>query len=120
MSLNPFQNWSIEDVRKFNERTNRNRGGGAASPQLQEPEASHKKRRLDNRAENKNTDGRAGERYFVRVIFRVSDNRKRDAFGMLETVADCLVRAVRRFNSGDAGRSLVDATGAARGGRCED
>lgn len=52
--------------------------------------------------ENEAPHERSGKRYAIRVVFRVSDNRRRDAFGMLETVADCLVRAVRRFNQGDS------------------
>ncbi len=56
--------------------------------------------------QNQKTDGPPGVRYSVRVVFLVSDRRRRDAFGMLETVADVLIRALRRLNPPDTGGKL--------------
>lgn len=38
-----------------------------------------------------------GGRYRVRFILCVSNRQRRDGFGMSETIADCLVRAIGRF-----------------------
>lgn len=79
--------------------------------ELQEPKANPGRSQNPeaaqlHRSEAQEADERAGRCYHVRVVFLVSDRRKRDAFGMLETVADALIRAVRRFNSGSAVRQL--------------
>ena len=38
------------------------------------------------------------KQYIVRFVFLVSDRKRRDGYGMSETVADCLIRAIARFN----------------------
>lgn len=45
-------------------------------------------------------EGLDGERHpaaYLSITWRVSDRRRRDAWGMSETVADAVVSAVRRF-----------------------
>src|SRR5688572_3095470 len=103
-----FMRWTRDDLKNYEQRTKRasvNPWAGR-SPQLQKPEDSHsgqphKKTPNPDRTRHKRTNGSDGKRYRLRVIFRVSDQRRRDAFGMLETVADILIRAVRRFNPPD-------------------
>lgn len=51
-------------------------------------------------------DGAGHRKYCFAVTFRVSNNRRRDPTGMLETLADVLVRAVRRFNQRATGGKL--------------
>lgn len=85
--------------------------GDGQPAQLQKHEASHPRpaNRQDanpDTGQDKKADGCPRKRYLVTVIFLLDDNRKRDAFGMLETVADCLVRAIRRFCEGDTSRSM--------------
>lgn len=60
---------------------------GQANGPSKNPDASK------NEKENESFGGT----YYVRFVFLVSDHRRRDGFGMSETVADCLVRALRRF-----------------------
>lgn len=79
-----------------------NRSNRATGSVFQEHQKEQPKRFHIHAKKDKGQDAVAGKRYFVSIIFRVSDKRKRDAFGMLETVADCLIRAVRRFNQGDS------------------
>lgn len=62
-------------------------------------------------------NGNLGGRYSVCIIFRVSDRRKRDGFGMAETVADAIIGAVRRFREGDTPKFMgYVASGEWRGG----
>lgn len=42
-------------------------------------------------------DGGSNTPAHVSITWLVSDKRRRDAWGMSETVADCIVSAVRRF-----------------------
>lgn len=81
---------------------NSNRSNRASGSVFQEHQKEQPKRIHIHPKKDKGQNAVAGKRYFVSITFRVSDKRKRDAFGMLETVADCLVRAVRRFNQGDS------------------
>lgn len=87
--------------------------GLGALPIFQEPKENSRgskdfKAAQLHRSKAQEADGRTGGRYHVSIVFMVSDRRKRDAFGMLETVADALVRAVRRFNSGNPMRNVGD------------
>lgn len=60
-----------------------------------------KKRGSWDRQGSEEKNGAPRKRYSVRTVFLVSDNRKRDAFGMLETVADALIGAVGRLHKGN-------------------
>lgn len=55
------------------------------------------------RGEGEAPESGLGGGYSIEFTFLLSDRRRRDGWGMCETVADCLVRAVRRFLEGDAG-----------------
>lgn len=66
-------------------------------PQLQEPKA-HVGRPSGDGAKCQAMDATSGAGYFLSVTFLVSDRRRRDPTGMFETIADVLVRALRRFN----------------------
>lgn len=74
---------------------------------VQEPKAgdSGSKDRKDenpDRAKSGAVDGKGHGGYRLKVVFKLSDRRRRDPTGMLESVADILVRAVRRFREATA------------------
>lgn len=82
-----------------------------ASPELQKPKAvwikpTNRKDDELHAKEYKATDGLTRGRYSTGFVFRVSDRRIRDSFGMSESVADALIRAVRRFNLPDTERLI--------------
>lgn len=97
--------FNSEWLEQFHERRKQNNPKPASSrphTELQEPQAQQPKRVRLHKPKGEEANAVPRKRYRVNVVFLVSDKRTRDAFGMLETVADCLVRAVRRFNQGDS------------------
>ena len=53
----------------------------------------------------KGMDGKSHPQYRVTITWLISDRRKRDSWGMSETIADCVVSASRRFLGLDDTRS---------------
>ena len=100
--MNDFNSaWLNEYNRKLNKNIDSRSGPYPIKEELSVP---IKKRRAGDRQGCEVKNGENRKRYSVRVVFRVSDNRKRDAFGMLETIADAIIGAVGRFNQGGSGR----------------
>lgn len=54
--------------------------------------------------QEKEVDGRGYPQFRVSITYLVSDYRRRDAWGMAETVADCIVAAARRLLGADVAR----------------
>ena len=72
---------------------------------------------FDNRPESKEADGTDHPSFRVTATFYFSDRRRRDAHGAYETVADCLIAAVRRLldsNPGHNHKGAVVRTGKGR------
>ncbi len=42
-------------------------------------------------------DGEFDSRFRITIVWLISDKRRRDSWGMSETIADCIVSASRRF-----------------------
>lgn len=70
----------------------------------------------DNASQGQEMDGGSRPRYRISVVFLVSDNRRRDNPGMLETICDVVVAAGRRL-AGLGDRFRNNKTGAKRRGR---
>lgn len=84
----------------------------ADSVQSQDKEAIHM-----HRQKEKAMDGSSYPQFRVTITYFVSDRRRRDAWGMAETIADCLVSASRRLLGTDAaGRTARDNGGKGRRG----
>lgn len=83
----------------------RNQAGGAGyrpSAELQEQQAGHPgpEHRQDadtDQAENKAVDEPVHRPVRVSITWCLSDKRRRDCWGMGETIADCIVAAARRL-----------------------
>lgn len=58
---------------------------------------AHRKDAHTHRAASQATDGSPRKSYRVRFVFLLSDRKRRDGFGLSETVADCTIRTLRRF-----------------------
>ena len=59
----------------------------------------------------KKTDDINRKRFRITVDLLVSDNRRRDPDGAINTIMDCLVTAIRRLSEGDrrgSGASFLD------------
>lgn len=56
-------------------------------------------------------DGRGYPQFRVSITYLVSDYRRRDAWGMAETIADCIVAAVGRLLGTDATRKSGSSDG---------
>lgn len=76
-------------------------------PQYQAPVHMHGQ-------EEKAVDGQRYPQFRVSITYFVSDRRRRDAWGMAETVADCIVSATRRLLGTDAARKSGCGHGAKR------
>lgn len=50
-----------------------------------------------DRPKEASLDGEGHQQFNITITWHVSDRRRRDAWGMSETIADCIVSAVRRF-----------------------
>lgn len=85
-----------------------NRGPCAELQELQKVNSGqeHRKAADAHPRQDKEANATAGRGYSVRFVFRVSDKRRRDGFGMSETAADCLIRAIRRFVRGDTAKQF--------------
>lgn len=59
----------------------------------------------------KEVDGRGVPQFRVSIKYLVSDYRRRDAWGMAETIADCLCLAARRLLGTDAPRRTKRGAG---------
>lgn len=55
----------------------------------------------DNRSKKESMDGFGNKPVRVSITWHISDKRRRDAWGMAETVADCIVAAFRRLSNAD-------------------
>ena len=76
---------------------------------------------VDNSPASKKPDAIHRERFRVTIDLLVSDNRRRDPDGAINTIMDCLVNAVRRLregNSRNCGASKTRPQGK-RGGNSE-
>ena len=72
---------------------------------------------LKDAPQKEGVDGGVHRQFRVSVTFLVSDNRRRDPTGMLETIMDCLIHAVRNVRRQYPGVSpggMDDPPGAAR------
>ena len=58
---------------------------------------------VSDNPKSKKADGINRERFRITIDFLVSDNRRRDPDGAINTILDCLVRSVRRLSEGDSG-----------------
>lgn len=72
------------------------------NPVVQELQASNprqKNRKTSdvNGGKDAATDGRNHARFHISIVFRYSDNRRRDIDGAAATILDCLVDAAGRF-----------------------
>ena len=65
--------------------------------QADQPKPQDRKTVPSHQRPEKGVDGKRHPQFRVSITWLVSDNRVRDAWGMSETVADCIVSAVRRF-----------------------
>lgn len=91
---------AIDDAQKH-----KNKSGccnGPGNPVIQESQAGSDKPADGqaiqlHRKKDKEAHDKIRTMYSLRFVFLVSDKHRRDGFGMAETVADCLIRAVRRF-----------------------
>jgi hypothetical protein len=65
----------------------------------QEPvqEQENRKNVYRHRSKEKEMDGIGHQQFRVSIIWLVSDRRRRDTWGMSETIADAIVTSVRRF-----------------------
>lgn len=76
-------------------------------PVVQEQEAintrqEHRTPKNTDRRKNKKVDGVMHKKFFVSVVMRCSDNRRRDNSGALETILDCMCDAVGRLKAMDS------------------
>jgi hypothetical protein len=60
---------------------------------------------VGHRPKGKKPDEGDSARFRVTIDLLVSDNRRRDPDGAINTIMDCLVSAVRRFGEGDQSNS---------------
>lgn len=74
----------------------------------------------DHRSKEEEMDGGSHPTYYVSIEWHNSDRRRRDAWGMSETIADVLVSAFRRFYGLHDTRTAKKKNGGKRSGRVRD
>jgi hypothetical protein len=84
--------------------------GNRERPVIQKHEENHppakRTPKPNHRPKEKAMDERCGGPVRIAITWRVSDKRRRDAWGMAETIADCMVAAFGRLvASPTAGKS---------------
>lgn len=93
--MNSFDSeWLRNYERKQSNRIKNN--GIRECPKLQERQNAHEGT-THHSSKKEALDGKSHPTYRVSITWLVSDRRRRDAWGMSETIADCIVSAFRRF-----------------------
>jgi len=95
--------------------------GNRACPVVQEhkedrAELKVKTGNADHRPKKKKVDGPVYRPVGISINWSLSDKRRRDAWGMAETIADCLVAAARRLYLQHDPGATISAMGSVRGG----
>lgn len=106
-------NWTKDDYERYLQRKNSPKRSNVQLQKLENADNpllrdSTTKAKDDHEAGVSKENGVVEKGYRIDVVFLVSDKRRRDPTGMLETVADILIGAIGRFNQGDARRILGD------------
>lgn len=92
-----FDSKWYEDHKAYRERNRK-----CSIVQKHEDDNNKTKTKADNKPKETGMDGSSNQPARISITWLVSDKRRRDGWGMAETIADCIVAAFGRFSGQDA------------------